>query len=95
MRRSIFSKIHLHVKVVDILKTCSSDKGESPIYGKYKIVSHSVGRKNVFFIYCKCLTPCNTLQVPRYLLFCEGGIFSAHALTLVGTKLIPSIGITL
>ena len=49
MRRSIFSKIHLHVKVVDILKTCSSDKGESPIYGKYKIVSHSVGRKNVFF----------------------------------------------
>lgn len=50
MRRSIFSKIHLHVKVVDILKTCSSDKGESPIYGKNKIVSHSVGRKNVFFL---------------------------------------------
>ena len=24
-------------------------------------------------------------QVPRYLLFCEGGIFSVHALTLVGT----------
>ena len=33
MRRSIFSKIHLHVKVVDILKTCRFDKGESPIYG--------------------------------------------------------------
>ena len=33
-------------------------------------------------------------QVPRYLLFCEGGIFSAHALTLVGTKLTPYIGIT-
>ena len=26
-------------------------------------------------------------QVPRYLLFCEGGIFSTHALTLVGWKL--------
>ena len=90
---SIFSKIHLHVKVVDILKTCRSDKRESPIYGKNKIVSHSIGRK-VVFIYCKCLAPCNT-QVPRYLLFCEGGIFNAHTLTLVGTKLTPYIGITL
>ena len=26
------------------------------------------------------------MQVPRYLLFCEEGIFSAHALTLVGTE---------
>ena len=34
-------------------------------------------------------------QVLRYLLFCEGGIFSAKALTLVGTKLTPYIGITL
>ena len=25
-------------------------------------------------------------QDPRFHLFCEGGIFSAHALTLVGTK---------
>ena len=40
---------------------------------------------------------CNNFntQVPRYLLFCEGGIFSAHALTLVGTQLTPYIRITL
>ena len=35
------------------------------------------------------------MQVPRYLLFCERGSFSAHALTLVGTKLTPYIGIML
>ena len=34
-------------------------------------------------------------QVPRHLLFCEGGIFSAHTLTLVGTKLTPYIWIAL
>ena len=34
-------------------------------------------------------------QVPRYLIFCERGIFSAHALTLVCTMLTPYIGITL
>ena len=34
-------------------------------------------------------------QVPRYLLLGEGGNFSTHALTLLGTKLKPYIGITL
>ena len=34
-------------------------------------------------------------QVQRYLLFCEGCIFDAHALTLVATKLTPYIGIML
>ena len=34
-------------------------------------------------------------QVPRYVLFCKRGIFSGHALTLVGTKLTRYIGITL
>ena len=37
---------------------------------------------------------CHT-QVPIYLLFYEGGIFRANALTLVGSTLIPYIGITL
>ena len=32
------------------------------------------------------------MQVPRYLLFCEGGGCNAHALTLVGTKLSLYIG---
>lgn len=31
-------------------------------------------------------------QVPRYLLFYDGGIFSTQALTLVGTKLITYMG---
>ena len=34
-------------------------------------------------------------QVQIYLLSCEGGIFSAHALTLVGTKVTPYKGLTL
>ena len=33
-------------------------------------------------------------QVPRYLLFCEGGIYSTHAHTSVGTKLTSYIGKT-
>ena len=37
----------------------------------------------------------NQLQVPRYLLFCDGGIFSSHALTLVDAKLKPYVGKTL
>ena len=36
----------------------------------------------------------NTQEL-RYLLFNEGGIFSVHAYTFVGTKLITYIGITL
>ena len=34
--------------------------------------------------------PFNT-QVPRHLTFCERGSFSAHAITLVDTKLTPYI----
>ena len=34
-------------------------------------------------------------QVLRYVLFCEGVIFGSHALTLVGKKLTPYIGVTL
>ena len=37
----------------------------------------------------------NNTQVPRYLLFCDGGILSAHALRSVGTKLISYMGKTL
>ena len=33
-------------------------------------------------------------KVPRYLLLCNSGVFCAHALTLVGTEFIPSIGKT-
>ena len=33
-------------------------------------------------------------QVPRYLLFCEGGIYSIHAHTSVGTKLTSFMGKT-
>ena len=46
------------------------------------------GFENVFEIYIN-------LQYPRYLLFCEGGIFNAHALTLMDTEPTPYIGITL
>ena len=34
----------------------------------------------------------NNTQVPRYLLFCEGGIYSTHVHTSVGTKLTSYIG---
>ena len=40
-------------------------------------------------------TTIKNTQVPRYLFFYGGGIFSAQVLTLVGTKLTPYIGITL
>ena len=42
-----------------------------------------------------CSIQLSNTQVPRYLLFCKGGIFSAHVRTLVSTKLTPYVGITL
>ena len=56
----------------------------------FELIYHYVG----IFLLLNYIMTFNT-QVPRYQLFCEGGIFSAHALTLVGTKLTPYISVAL
>lgn len=50
----------------------------------YNNNSRALGTYTPFYI-LKLHTTDNFTKFPRYLLFCEGGIFSSHALTLVGT----------
>ena len=59
--------------------------------GNITFFAHIILEKIFFLIYMYY----PNMQVMRYLLFCEGGIFSAHAHTLVGTKHTPYMWITL
>ena len=54
------------------------------IYQKY------ISKKVKYRVWNQYLFICNT-QALRYLLFCNEGVFSAHALTLGGTKLIYTL----